>query len=98
MKIAASGKEALLKPGQQAGLQGNGSLNVKDNVNLDEVVAWKNGLFQFNDADMPAVMRQLEKLVRCESDLRRRSTGKELWRRDAAFAAFNGRIEDTGGK
>ncbi|MGN7721651.1 FecR family protein [Chitinophaga sp. 22620] len=60
VKIAASGKEALLKPGQQAGLQGNGSLNVKDNVNLDEVVAWKNGLFQFNDADMPAVMRQLE--------------------------------------
>jgi ferric-dicitrate binding protein FerR (iron transport regulator) len=60
VKIAAAGKEALLKPGQQAGLQGNGSLNVKDNVNLDEVVAWKNGLFQFNDADMPAVMRQLE--------------------------------------
>ena len=60
VKIAAAGKEALLKPGQQAGLHGNGSLNVKDNVDLDEVVAWKNGLFQFNDADMPAVMRQLE--------------------------------------
>lgn len=60
VKIAAAGKETLLKPGQQAGLQGNGSLQVKSDVNLDEVVAWKNGLFQFNDADMPAVMRQLE--------------------------------------
>ncbi|MBO9151251.1 FecR family protein [Chitinophaga sp. GCM10012297] len=60
VKVRAGGSEALLKPGQQAGLQGNGRLNIKNNVNVDEVVAWKNGLFQFTDADMPAVMRQLE--------------------------------------
>lgn len=60
VKVRAGAGEALLKPGQQAGLQGNGQLNVKDDVNVDEVVAWKNGLFQFTDADMPAVMRLLE--------------------------------------
>ena len=61
VKVRAGGREALLKPRQQAGLRADGVLSVKDDVNVEEVVAWKNGLFQFQDADMHAVMRQLEK-------------------------------------
>ncbi len=60
VKVNTVGKETLLKPGQQAGLQENGILRVKNDVDVDEVIAWKKGLFQFTDADMPAVMRQLE--------------------------------------
>ncbi|MGN6508052.1 MAG: FecR family protein [Chitinophaga sp.] len=61
VKVRAGGREALLKPRQQAGLREDGLLSVKDDVNVEEVVAWKNGFFQFHDADMQAVMRQLEK-------------------------------------
>lgn len=53
-------REAVLKPGEQAILAATGKFQVEDDVEIDEVMAWKNGFFQFNDADMPTVMRQLE--------------------------------------
>lgn len=49
----------VLKPGQQATLQ-NSSLNVAF-VNTDEAVAWKNGMFRFNDADLQTVMRSVSR-------------------------------------
>jgi ferric-dicitrate binding protein FerR (iron transport regulator) len=48
-----------LIPGEQAELTDAGSVVVKDNVDMDEVMAWKNGYFSFNNADLPFVMRQL---------------------------------------
>lgn len=36
-------------------------ISVIDHVNIDQIVAWKNGRFDFNGADLPAVMRQLER-------------------------------------
>lgn len=53
-------QDAVLKPGQQASLAATGQFRVEDDVETEEVMAWKNGFFQFNDADMPTVMRQLE--------------------------------------
>lgn len=55
-----NGNTVVLKPGQQAqSAPGSGQgLRVK-HVDLDEVVAWKNGAFSFNDADLKTVMRQL---------------------------------------
>jgi transmembrane sensor len=58
----------VLKPGQQAQqiLSENGQkLRVKQ-VDLDEVVAWKEGAFSFNDADLKAVMRQLSRWYNVE--------------------------------
>jgi transmembrane sensor len=49
----------LIKPGQQARLGANGSLTIVDDVNTDEVVAWKNDLFYFRGTDMNSIMRQL---------------------------------------
>ncbi|PSL25956.1 FecR family protein [Chitinophaga ginsengisoli] len=57
----ASGKESrLLRPGQQAVVNANADIGVNA-VNTDEVIAWKNGYFSFKDADISAVMRQLER-------------------------------------
>lgn len=52
----------VLKPGQQAQqlISEDGKLRVKQ-VDLDEVVAWKEGAFSFNDADLKTVMRQLSR-------------------------------------
>jgi len=50
---------ALLRPGEQARLQPSGELKVADGVDTDGVVAWKNGHFNFDKADIRAVMRQL---------------------------------------
>jgi ferric-dicitrate binding protein FerR (iron transport regulator) len=55
-------KAVILKPGEQAGLsEATNTLQVRQHINLDEVMAWKNGYFQFNDADIQTVMRQLER-------------------------------------
>ena len=48
-----------LKPGQQAQLGNGGNIKVIDNVDIDQVVAWKNGYFSFNRADLQTVMRQI---------------------------------------
>lgn len=49
----------LLKPGQQAVL-GKSAIKVLE-VDTEEAVAWKNGMFQFNNTDIQTVMRQLER-------------------------------------
>lgn len=59
----SNGKESqLLEPGEQAN-SGNGQEGIRVNANadVDAVIAWKNGLFQFNDADLKSVMRQLNR-------------------------------------
>ncbi|WP_119079130.1 FecR family protein [Chitinophaga alhagiae] len=59
VKISTRYERTVLDPGQQARVTSAGRMSVADNVDLDEVMAWKNGYFQFNDADMASVMRQL---------------------------------------
>jgi len=49
----------LLKPGQQARLSNNGIMSVVDDVNLNQVIAWKDGVFEFDNADIETIMRQL---------------------------------------
>lgn len=58
VKVAANDKEVLLKPGQQAKMNNSGDMNVVS-VNVDDVVAWKNGTFSFNDVTIEEVMRQI---------------------------------------
>lgn len=48
-----------LKPGEQAAV--DGSVAISRNVDLDEVMAWKNGLFKFNKVGIDIVMKQLER-------------------------------------
>jgi len=54
---------AMLAPGQQAKvhnpLSGPGGISVVKDADLEEAVAWKNGLFHLTSADIGAIMRQL---------------------------------------
>ncbi|MBB5396681.1 FecR family protein [Mucilaginibacter sp. AK015] len=57
--IKVAGK--LLKPGQQA-VQLDGKLNILNDVNTQEVVAWKNDLFLFtNNTTLPTIMKQISR-------------------------------------
>ena len=51
----------MLTPGQQTQLETNGMIKVVSNVDVDEVVAWKNGMFDFKNAGIETVMRQLSR-------------------------------------
>ena len=57
---------AILKPGEQAvitavmpGSRQGSRLTIHDKTDVDDVVAWKNGLFHFESTDLKTVMRQL---------------------------------------
>lgn len=63
VRISGNNQSLMLKPGQQA-VYGNENTEFihfykNKDVNLDEVIAWKSGLFQFENADLPTVLRQL---------------------------------------
>ncbi len=49
----------LLKPGDQAQVNKQGKLKLVQDIDPEEVVAWKNGHFVFNNVDLQVVMRQL---------------------------------------
>lgn len=57
VKIKDSENEGVLKPGQQA--QVASGLKIISNADIDQVMAWKNGFFVFDRADIRDVMRQL---------------------------------------
>ena len=58
IKVIA-GQELVLEPGQQASVH-EGIRLVKD-ADIDQALAWKTGLFNFNHADLPTVLRQLSR-------------------------------------
>ena len=63
-KISADGntivKQVKIKPGQQAKFS-PANIVVENNVNIEEVMAWKNGFFKFNNTTIETLMRQIEK-------------------------------------
>lgn len=58
---AGNRESAVLKPGEQAVFTHKSPLTVHNNIQTDEVIAWKNGLFQFEEADIRVVMREIER-------------------------------------
>lgn len=60
VKVSSAGKSDILKPGQQSQLK-DGVISVNNDADLDEAVAWKNGLFYFKDADVKTIMRQMSR-------------------------------------
>lgn len=59
VKINKANRSEILKPGQQARV--NDGIIVSNDVDLDEVMAWKNGLFEFSRADLHDVLKQLSR-------------------------------------
>jgi ferric-dicitrate binding protein FerR (iron transport regulator) len=59
VKVSAQGQVKMLQPGQQSQLEKDGKLNLLATTDVESVIAWKNGYFKFNQADLQTVMRQL---------------------------------------
>ena len=59
VRINGAKSKSFLKPGQQAKLERDGDIKIVNNADVDQAVAWKEGRFQFNRADIHEVMRQI---------------------------------------
>jgi ferric-dicitrate binding protein FerR (iron transport regulator) len=60
VKLITSEGSLLLKPGQQ-GETISGNIKLIKDASISEALAWKNGFFNLQNADLQTVMRQLER-------------------------------------
>jgi len=97
VKVYFNGQVARLIPGEQSQVSttgGTGSgIKVIQNANTDEAVAWKNGFFQFNNADLQTIMRQYARWydvkVIYEGKTKERSFSGEIHRNLTAAQALD---------
>lgn len=61
VKDLTSGATGVLIPGQQSRLDRNSGRLAVTEANLEEVIAWKNGFFMFNDQQVSSVMRSISR-------------------------------------
>ncbi|MCZ2460525.1 MAG: FecR domain-containing protein [Chitinophagales bacterium] len=58
VKIKRDNETKMLYPGDQASYS-QGKISVEKNVDVNQVMAWKQGLFIFNNADIKTIMNQM---------------------------------------
>lgn len=61
IKFVTASDSNLLRPGEQSQLTRDGRVVIRENTDLEAVMAWKNGVFHFEKADIQTVMRQLSR-------------------------------------
>ncbi|MHA4806985.1 FecR family protein [Flavitalea flava] len=63
IRVAASGNPSGVspKPGQQTLLDKSGQIQVNEGADEEAVMAWKKGMFVFNNEDIGSIMRQMER-------------------------------------
>lgn len=72
IKFIDGNSSHILHPGQQSQLRKDRTVKVVSKVDVDEVVAWKNGLFSFENAGIETIMRQLARWYDVDVDYRGR--------------------------
>lgn len=53
--------EKQIQPGQQARSRKDIPIQLMNDADIEETMAWKNGMFQFNRADIETIMHQMER-------------------------------------
>lgn len=61
VKVKHGNNNSMIVPGQQASLQKGADQFTIDKANIDEVIAWKEGKFRFDEMNIHAIMRQIER-------------------------------------
>jgi transmembrane sensor len=59
VRLAKANATLLLKPGEEGQTLGTSGLVLDKDVNIDRTLAWKNGKFSFEGADIRTIMRQI---------------------------------------
>jgi len=78
VRVGAGGVSRALEIGEQGVLDKRGAMEVIHDADVEQAVAWKNGLLQFHSADMAVIMRQMARwynvqVVYASEDIRNES-------------------------
>jgi transmembrane sensor len=61
VRVTKGKNTELLKPGQAALLQKNGAMKLIPDADPEQAVAWKDGIFEFSDEELPVILRQISR-------------------------------------
>lgn len=61
IKVNRNGQSALLKPGQEALATGATGKIIVRKANVQQAIAWKDGLFRFDQTELKTLMRQVSR-------------------------------------
>jgi hypothetical protein len=61
VKLTGTKAITILKPGEQGVLNDQQNAFKIEKVDMDDVVAWKNGFFAFNDEDIQTIMKRISR-------------------------------------
>lgn len=68
VKLTAGSSSQVLSPGQQARSTSTG-ISLRKDVDVDNVVAWKNGFFVFDNTNLRSLMRQVDRWYDVETEV-----------------------------
>lgn len=68
VKVKQGGVEKYLKPGEQAAIDNSTGVMSVRNADVQGVVAWKTGFFEFDNANINTILRQLARWYDVEVD------------------------------
>ncbi len=96
VKVSTELNTVQVRPGQQVSTTAN-KLKVVDNVDIEEVMSWKNGQFFFTGTDIMAIMKQVEKYYDVEVEFRDEIPYQFVAKisRDVNISAFLEKLELT---
>lgn len=60
-KLLIPGQQAIVMSGNNRGAGKDAEIRVQDDADLEQVIAWKDGVFSFKNASLQAVMHQIER-------------------------------------
>jgi transmembrane sensor len=99
VKVSNDGKQSMLIPGQQARING-ANISIVDNVDMDQVLAWKNGKFQFGEnTSIETIMNQVARWYNVQVEYKG-TVNQHFWgsmSRDVNVSQVLHKIESTGG-
>lgn len=98
VNIRAGTSSVSMKPGEETTIDNTGAVRRSTAVNVEDAVAWKNGLFQFRSADIQTIMRQVSRWYDVDVTFEKNIPEKfyaELPRNTSASALFK-ILETTG--
>jgi transmembrane sensor len=61
VKVSNDASESLLRPGQQANISANSVISIVHDADVEAIIAWKNGLFYFESADLKTILREFSR-------------------------------------
>ncbi|GAA4315234.1 FecR family protein [Compostibacter hankyongensis] len=68
VRVSGNGQQRMLLPGQQARLDRAGKMVLVEDPDLEAIMAWKNGYFQFQSDSISTIMRQVSRWYNVDID------------------------------